>query len=192
MKKILFLITLAAGTLAAYAQPTSFAGITPGKTTREELKSLLVEPTTMYSVDFGKYALKQPDGMKVSIRFHNDVVYELKVDFDEYPHTYDLIRALMDKYGVPKTSTGEMSMQTCRSKSGHSHPAFIGATHRPWPAKDGVQGAVHERADGCPNGFIKRDYLLRHLPTFEALELAKLEQARKDVEERRRKLGNAL
>lgn len=192
MKKLLILTSLSIGCLATSAQPTSFGGITPGQTTREELKSLVKNPSEIGLADYAwSVELKQPDGEAVSVEFYHDVVYEVSVSLLSILSPNELKPALIEKYGKPRTKVGRIRTVTCRNKLGASFDRFDGEEEMRWPVKDGVQGAIRSRARDCAE-YIYQDYVLRHLATVKAAELAKLEQARKEAQEQRRKLGNAF
>lgn len=118
MRKLISLLVLSLCCFAASAQPTSFGGITPGTTTREELKSLVKEPDKVGSEDyFSSLEMKQPEGAHVSGSFQGDVMYALEVSFIYSP---ELKRALIEKYGLPKIKVGEIRTVTCQNKLGGS------------------------------------------------------------------------
>lgn len=191
MKNLLLAISLSVGCLAASAQPTSFGGITPGQTTREELKNLVKNPSEIGSTDWTLLLkLIQPDGQYVSLRFHNDVVYEVDASLTSFMSPNALKPALIEKYGKPSIKVGGIRTVTCRNKLGASFERLEGKEEHRWPVKDGVQGAMTLLAGDCAE-FVHEGYVLRHVATVQAVELAKLDQARKATEESRRKLGNA-
>lgn len=85
MKKLIFLIGFSIVCLAASAQPTSFGGITPGQTTREELKGLVKKPNEVGTENyFSSLELIQPDSTRVTVMFHNDIVYKIRVSLDSF------------------------------------------------------------------------------------------------------------
>lgn len=192
MKKLLLLISLSIGCLAASAQPTSFGGITPGQTTREELKNLVKNPSKI-GIDSSSRSLelRQPDGEFVAVKFHNDVVFEVEVSLLSFLSPNQLRPALIEKYGRPRIKVGGIQTVTCRNKFGASFERFDGEEELKWPVKDGVQGAIQRLAGNCAEDILS-SYMLRHVDTVKAVELAGLEQARKASEESRRKLGNAF
>lgn len=188
MKKLIPLICLSLFCLAASAQPTSFGEITPGKTTREELKSLVKKPGDVGSKDyFFNTELKQPAGVQVSGHFENDVVYTLSVSFFD---ARELKQALIEKYGNPPNQFGSFRRVMCRNILGAFIEGLAGKEERRWLAKDGVQGVIKRSAYDCSPDAAEV-YELRHLATIQALEDSREEQARKAAEEKRRKLGNA-
>ena len=107
MKKLLLLLSLSICCLAASAQPTSFGGITPGQTTREELKVLAKNPGEVGAGgDSLSLHLKQPDGQLISVNLHKDIVYEVEVSLDSFLSTNELKPALIEKYGHPRIKMG--------------------------------------------------------------------------------------
>lgn len=192
MKKLILVISLSILCLTASAQPTSFGGITPGQTTREELKSLVKNPDEVGTKDYASsLKLIQPDGTSISVNIHNDIVYEVKVGLDSFfgPST-ELKQALIEKYGQPRIKVGSIRTVTCRNKLGASFERLDGEEELKWPVKDGVQGAIRRWAGNCAE-YTYQDYWLRHVATVNAVESAKLEKERKAAEEKRRNLGNA-
>jgi hypothetical protein len=190
MKKWLLLIGLSLGCFAALAQPTSLGGITPGQTTREELKSLVNNPGRDGAKDYAyALALKQLDGLSVSVKLHNDIVYEVSVSVDFSPGVA-LRQALIEKYGQPGIKVGDIRTVTCQNKLGASFQRLEGKEELRWPVKDGVQGAFETRAEEC-DAYVSREYVLRHVATAKAVELAAFERRRKEAEEQKRKLGGA-
>lgn len=188
MKKLISALSLSLCCLAASAQPTSFGGITPGQTTREELKSLVKEPQKVGAEDdVSSVEMKQPEGISASFRLRNDVVYEVNVSLD---FKSELRRALIEKYGAPSIKVGGIRTVTCKNKLGASFERLDGKEELRWKTKDGVQGGIERWAGNCGE-FVFQSYILRHLATITAIEGGKAEQARKNAEEARRKLGNA-
>lgn len=132
--------------------------------------------------------LKQPEGVDASFRLRNDVVYEVNVDIffkDE------LTQALIEKYGAPGIKVGGIRKVTCKNNFGASFERLSGKEELRWKVKDGVQGAIERLAGDCGQ-LVIQSYILRHLATITAVEGGKAEQARKNAEEARRKLGNAF
>lgn len=187
MKKLICLISFSIFCLAASAQPTSFGGITPGQTTREELQNLVKNPSQVGTTDYA-FLLKliQPDGESVSVSFYDDIVYEVRV----YLFSPELKQALIEKYGKPRIKVGSIRSVTCQNNFGASFKRFDGEEEMRWPAKDGVQGAIRSWAGKCGES-INQEYLLRHVATVKTMERARLEEARKAAEEKRHNLGNA-
>ena len=188
MKKLLLLISLSIGCFTASAQPTSFGGITPGQTTREDLKSLVKDPSKVEAKDNYFYIeLKHPDGNPIWINLHNDIVYEIDLNLDSWT---ELKQALIEKYGLPSIKVGSIRTVTCRNKLGASFERLDGEEEMQWPVKDGVQGALRRWAGNCAE-YTYQEYKLRHVATVKAVKSAKLENERKEAEEKRRNLGNA-
>lgn len=188
MKKLIFLISFSIVCHAASAQPTSFGGITPGQTTREELKSLVKNPSEAgIEGDAFYLQLKQSDESNILVRLHNDIVYEMRVGLDFSP---ELKQALIEKYGQPRIEVGSIRIVTCRNNLGASFERLDGEEELKWPVKDGVQGAIMRWAGNCAEHTYQH-YWLRHVATVKEVERANLEQARKAAEEKRRNLGNA-
>lgn len=202
MKKWLFLISFCIGSVAVFAQPTSFGGITPGQTTREELKGLVKNPSKIGVSDSAEsLELKQPDGKFVEVKFHNGVVYEVAVRINTLPEmepsvvtrlhmSPELRLALIEKYGQPRVKVGGTKMVTCRNKLGASFERLDGEEERRWPVKDGVQGALHLLAGYC-HEYSLQSYVLRHVATVKTVELAAAKRMLKEEEDQKRKLGNA-
>lgn len=188
MKKLISALSLFLCCLAASAQPTSFGGITPGQTTREELKSLVKEPREVRAENYFFSMLKQPEGTRAWLSLRNDVVYKVEVDLRHNPPA--LIGALIEKYGRPDIMVGGIRTVTCTNKLGASFERLDGEEEGRWKEKDGVQGAIKRSAHDCAEDF-GWHYILRHLATITAIERGEAEQARKNAEEARRKLGNA-
>jgi hypothetical protein len=188
MKKLIFLISFSIVSLAASAQPTSFGGITPGQTTREELKSLVKDPSEVGTKDYAfSLKLKQPEGKSITVDFHNDIVYVVKVDLD---FSSELKQALIQKYGQPRIKVGGIRTVTCQNKLGASFERLAGEEELRWPVKDGVQGAIRRWAGDCAE-YTYQDYWLRHVTTVKEVKRAEIERDRKAAEEKRQKLGDA-
>lgn len=188
MKKLISASSLFLCCLAASAQPTSFGGVTPGKTTREELKSLVKEPQKVGAEDFALgIQMKQPEGISASFHLLNDVVYKVSVSLNFQP---ELGRALIEKYGDPSIKVGGLRAVTCKNQFGASFLRIEGNQELRWEAKDGIQGVIRRFAGDCAEK-VFQSYELRHLETITAIEGGQAEKARKDAEDARRKLGGA-
>jgi hypothetical protein len=187
MKKIP-LLGLALFCVAASAQPTSFGGITPGKTTPEELNSLAKEVT----VDGSTFIilLKQPEGKRIAAKALGQVVYRLTVPLDDSP---ELKLALIEKYGQPNMKVGEIQKVTCQNGLGVTTERFEKGMEEElrWPAKDNVQGALVSLArEECAES-LSEVYTLSHIPTVSALDSIREKLKQMKAEEKRRKPGNA-
>jgi hypothetical protein len=188
MKIWVSLLGLSLCSLTAFAQPTSFGGITPGKTSRDELKSLVEKSDNVGAKNDISVELKHPEGQRATVRLQNDVVYEVEVSLTLQP---ELKSAVMEKYGQPKIKVGAIRKVTCGNKLGASFERLEGEEERRWPVKDGVQGAINRLAGVCAE-LIYEDYVLRHVATVKAIDSYKAEQAKKEADERRRKLGDSF
>lgn len=192
MKKLLLIVSLSFGCLVASAQPTSFGGITPGQTTREDLLKLVKNPGDIEDKNYiSGLILNQPDGMVVGANLQNDIVYEVNVQLVAYGIRQALEPALYEKYGQPKIKVGAILPVTCRNKLGATFPRYEGLEYMRWQEKDNVQGAIQRLAWGCREDIFK-SYHLVHVPTVNAIEAAKLDEARKEAEAKKRKLGDAF
>lgn len=191
MKRLIPLLGISLFSLAVSAQPTSFGGITPGKTSREELKSLAQESDVVGigNKDHISIHLKQPEGQDVMLKLQNGVVYEVMLAF--HWGEYELKSALIEKYGQPKIKVGTIRHVTCKNQLGASFERVDGTEEWRWPVKDGVQGALRFVAMDCAQEPVQ-GYVLRHVATFVIKESYRLEQERKEAEEKRRKLGDAF
>ena len=190
MKKLISLLGLSLCGLAASAQPTSFGGITPGTTTREELKSLVQKTGAVGTKNDVTVNLKQPEGQYVVVMLQNDVVYEVWVYLSEY--SPGLERALIEKYGQPKIKVGAIRTVTCQNKFGASFERLSGQETLLWPVKDGVQGEIDRLASGCSDHPMYERYLLRHVATVAAVKEKQAEEARGEAEKQRSKFEGAL
>jgi hypothetical protein len=188
MKKLIILLGLVLCWFAASAQPTSFGGITPGKTTREELKGLVQKSADVRAKDaIVSVRLKQPEGQYVTARLQNDVVYEVHTMLFEP----ELKSALTEKYGHPNIKVGAIKKVTCKNNFGASFMRFDGEEELRWPVKDGVQGLLNRWTAECGVDIYEM-YVLRHVATVRELEDNSAEQAKKEADEKRRKLGDAF
>lgn len=192
MTKQMFLLGLALLGLAASAQPTFFGGITPGKTTREDLKSLVLEPDRVDTVNGFSVKLKQPENQLVSIRLQNDVVYKVSAHLD-FPGEV-LKQALIEKYGRPTINAGTMGVVNCRNQYGAFSSRHEGRKELQWPAKNGVQGAIVHTANGdCGTFYSSLEHFeLSHVATVRAIEEKRKEMVRKKSEDERRKFDGAF
>lgn len=190
MKNMIFPVLLSLCCLAASAQPTSLGGITPGTTTREELRNLVENPDKVGTRDTaGELALKSPEGLRIYAAFQDNVVFEVGVFLDRFA---PLKQALLEKYGLPSTKVGSIRAVTCRNKLGVSSRRLEGWEESRWPAKDGVQGVLVRTVFEECSEKISDVYLLRDLATFQAREKQAAEKERQAAEEKRRKLGDAF
>jgi hypothetical protein len=192
MTKQMLLLCLALLGLAASAQPTFFGGITPGKTTREDLKSLVLEPDRVDTVNHFEVKLKQPENQLVSISLQNDVVYKVSADVNLFNEV--LKQALIEKYGQPTINAGTMGVVICQNGYGASIRRQEGRKELQWPVKNGIQGAIVNTANGnCgPYYSSNENFELSHVATVRAIEEKRKEMARKKAEDERRKFNGAF
>jgi len=205
MKKLIPLLSLSLCCFAAFAQPTSFGGITPGKTTREELKGLVTEPNKVgASSDPPVLTLKQPERVPITVTFRNDVVYivtstlsvqgydSADVDADMSRQGSQLKQALIDKYGSPTVGMGKGIREIrCQNGYGATSRGLSGSEGLAWPDKDGVRAAIYRvvSRECPPRG--SEAYFLIDVAIANAMADEERAQANKADEEARRKLGNA-
>ena len=186
MRKLLLCLSLSFCCIAA-AQPTSFGGITPGKTARNELKSL-VNKFEIFSGDAFVGEMKQPKGAFVVGAIQDGLVYHVSVVLTSSP---ELKPALVEKYGPPEIKIGSIQTVICKNKFGASFNRHDGKEELLWPVKDGVQGGIQRLASNCEDR-ISEFYVLRHNATVKAIEAKKAAQLQKKSEESRRKLDGVL
>ena len=185
MKKLLSVLGFSLWCLAAYAQPTTFGGITPGRTTLVELKEL----GKIHAINDSQLVLKLPQDTPVSIRHQNGVVYEVKISES---FTSEVKSSLIEKYGQPQITEGEIKKVICRNKLGTSFERYEGRKRQLWPIKDGVQGEFEfDTHVGCSTG-IAQVYLLKHVATFDSIKAEKEEDDKRKAETQRRKLEGVL
>lgn len=175
------LIVLAFGfwVLNSLAQPTSLAGITPGKTTLEQLNNL-VQPDGMLTkkIGEGNNSVKIPtlNGRSASVDVLNGVVYRVKT-YIIFNNT--LLDALTEKYGKPSEIIGSIDKVVCENKIGGKFERVQGVRRELWPQKDGVQAEIEWHAGECANSAIP-SYIINHVQT--------IEEIRKRVREKEEKI----
>jgi hypothetical protein len=177
----------------ANAQPTSIAGITPGKTTLEELKVLVRDPKELEDRKKSYFFVKlsQFDGAPFTvIHQQNGIVYEVKVSV--YAGEA-MLNALFQKYGEPTRKIGKFGTTKCSNKMGATFEYLSGTESLLWPAKSGIQALVKTEADGdsCKES-ISSYYILRHIETVEAINKKSAEEARQKSESAINKIKDAL
>lgn len=151
MKKInlILLILLISGLMGCgkieYG-PVSIAGVTPGKTTLEELRSLVTEPQKIKNDDFQIVNLKGLDNKMAFINSRESIVYEVEVSllFES-----EMLIALISKYGKPVRKTGEIKKVICQNKLGGSFNRVEGEMIEYWREKDGIQATIVHNAGEC-------------------------------------------
>ena len=204
MKNLIFCICLLLCSLAQ-AQPVSFGGITPGKTTREELKSLISEKSerlSMLGLDKDKndveidlssesVRLKDLDGIFVTVDFQGDVIYRVKLRLSGLWSDADIKSGLLRKYGDPKIKSGGIRTVTCRNGFGASFMRLQGEEELRWPIKNGVQALFIREASNCDK-YVTETYVIHHVATSIVLNAAKLVKEVKQAESKRKKIDAAL
>lgn len=192
MKNTILTLCLSIVCLAASAQPTSFGGIKPGKTTREELKNMVKDPNRVDSnEDNVTLTLLQPDGMRVTVYFYDGIVYKLSSSNSDL--SPELKQALIEKYGQPRIKVGGIGTEECQNGFGATFVRPRGKENLKWPIKDGVQGEILSAAFGCVDVTVQY-YQLIHVATAKIVDSAKLEanleKEQKAKAERQKKFGD--
>lgn len=189
MKKLISSLSLSLCCIAASAQPTSFGGITPGKTTLKELKGLVKKSDGATRDSRYVYVtLKQPEDQRATVGLQNGVAYGVEIDISFSP---ELKQALIAKYGSPQITIGGIKSVICQNKFGGSFNRYEGMESRLWPVKDGVQGGIEYFAGECAERISER-YALRHIATGAVIEEKRQDEARRKAKEQRGKLDGAL
>ena len=202
MKNLILCICLLLCSLAQ-AQPVSFGGITPGKTTREELKSLISEKRESL-LDLYKnkndvetdrssesVRLKDLDGIGVTVDFQGDVIYRVEMALSSLWSDADIKSGLLRKYGAPKIKSGGIRTVTCRNGFGASFMRLQGEEELRWPIKNGVQAFFIRNASSCDK-YVTETYVIHHVATSKALNAAKLAKEEKQSESKQKKIDAAL
>lgn len=165
------LIVLAFGfwVFNSLAQPTSLAGINPGRTTLEELKNL-VQPDGRLTKNIGEgnnyVKITALDGRSATVEVLNGVVYRVRtyIIFDN-----TLLDALIAKYGKPTEIIGSIDKVVCENKLGGKFDRVQGVRRELWPQKDGVQAEVELYAGECSQSATS-SYIINHLQTIEEIK----------------------
>ena len=115
----MFLLSLSMCYFFSSAQPTSFGGVTPGVTTRAELRNIvkkypLSDSFKLGDKDFEKVELLWLENTFLEVLFQNDVIYEVSTDFDRH----ELGKALEAKYGKPTIDFGSIRKVNCQNNFG--------------------------------------------------------------------------
>ncbi|MDR3298502.1 MAG: hypothetical protein LBU43_00495 [Candidatus Accumulibacter sp.] len=176
----------------ANAQLTSIAGITPGKTTLEELKVLVRDPKKLEDSKNSSFfvGLSQLDNKMATVSLQNGTVYKVEVMlFDSEA----MLNALFQKYGEPTRKIGKLGTTKCSNKMGATFEYLSGTESLLWPAKNGIQALLktHAFGDGCSE-LIGRYYILMHIETVEAINKKSAEEARRKSESAINKIKDAL
>lgn len=189
MKKLTFLLILSLCCFAASAQPTSIGGITPGKTTLEEMKGLVKLGDGIGGKRYEVVRLALMEDLLAVVMIQNGVVYEVKIDTG---YSDVLRQALMAKYGQPKIKVGGIRTVNCQNRFGATFKRYRGEESLLWPVKDGVQGGIEYYTLGECSEYIFERYALRHVAAVEAMKEKEEEEARRKTESQRNKLDGAL
>jgi hypothetical protein len=179
MKKYFLCLIFLCGN--AMAQPTSVAGITPGKTTTEELKALVVDPTKITNDNFHIVDLKGLNDKMAFVKSKNGIVYEVEISLMFDP---EVVVALVSKYGKPSRKIGEIKKVVCQNKLGAKFDRVEGRMVEYWRMKDGIQAALVHKANKCDeNSYM--NYLIYH-------EKIKTEVDAIEENERAKQFGNKV
>lgn len=182
MKKLMFLLlALACGIFNAHAQPSSIGGIVPGKTTLEELKSLIDEPKDQIEAivtigpsglneetKYQEVILKNLDRKRVRFEMKDGVIYRVELSLYLFP---EVAVALIGKYGEPKIKKGAIKEVTCQNKLGASFQRFEGEERLFWRENAGIQACFYNSARNCSEDIYRR-YVIEHVATVKAIEAA--------------------
>ncbi len=125
--------------------PTSIAGVTPGKTTLEELRLLVKDPLKVEG-DYHIVGLKGLDNKMAYISSRNSIVYEVDINL---MFESEILDALISKYGKPIRKTGEIKKVVCQNKLGGNFDRVEGEMIEYWREKDGIQATIVHRAGTC-------------------------------------------
>lgn len=188
--------------------PTAIAGVTPGKTTLEDLKSLIKESATggytpadeitpdRLDRDFKKYAngqysaeLKNLSGKIVTLFLNNGVVY--KVSISTSLEGEAIKTALFEKYGKPTIKTGSMKEITCTNGFGASFHRSEGEVSLQWKPNDGVRAYLHSSSGNCQSN-VYESYVVEDIATVKNLAAAKAAQEIKSRTEESEKVKQGL
>jgi hypothetical protein len=188
MKMLFFSILFSFG--SAVAQPTSIAGITPGKTSIEELRNL-AEPNVPISkkIEEGTsfVRIKALDKSAL-VKTKNGVVYWLNI-FTKADD--DLLKVLNSKYGKPQKVVGEISKVICQNKFGAREERVEGVRFEFWPSKDGVQALIEWRAGECDYSATP-SYTLYDINIFNGEEIKRKHQEDKIKDEKLNRIKDLL
>lgn len=147
---------------------TSIAGITPGKTTLEDLKSLVVDPSKVGNDNYHIVELKKLNNGMAFIRSKDSIIYKVELPVSYNP---EIVVALIEKYGTPKTKKGGINEVTCKNGFGASFQRLEGMEDLLWEANAGTQAYLHKWAKDCGEN-VNQYYIIEHIETVEALNLA--------------------
>lgn len=163
---------------------TSIAGVTPGKTTLEELRNLVTNPEKVENRGSFFVDLKGLDGRRATVHSENGVVYKVQIPIGLVYRAqipvggsgsvgHEAIRiALTEKYGTPKIKKGGIKEVTCQNKLGGSFQRLEGEEFLLWKPNEGTQAYFYRYAYECEDYFVE-EYILEHIATVQKLEAAK-------------------
>ncbi|MDH0427952.1 hypothetical protein [Stutzerimonas stutzeri] len=147
---------------------TSIAGITPGKTTLEDLKNLVVNPSTVDSSNYHIVELKELNNGMAFIKSKDSTVYKVELPVSYNP---EIVVALIEKYGAPKIKNGGINEVTCQNGLGASFQRLEGMEDLLWKPNAGTQAYLHKWAKDCGEE-VNQTYIIEHIETVKALDLA--------------------
>lgn len=161
----------------AHAQPTSIAGITPGETTLETLKTLITEPQKIDNADFQIVNLIGLDKKMAYTYSKNGVIYRV-----EFPLSFEqeIKLALISKYGNPKRKQGSIKKVTCQNRLGASFERFEGEERIFWEPKTGIQAYLQRSAHDCASDIYEK-YIIEHIQTAKSIEAEKAAERTKKL-----------
>jgi hypothetical protein len=151
---------------------TSIAGITPGKTTLEELRNLVINPEKLNNdyvnvVDLKGLENKSNKSNKSAwIYSTNGLVYRVRISI--YSYEPEITVALTEKYGTPKTKKGGIKEVTCKNGLGASFQRLEGTEDLLWKPNAGIQAYFHKWAKDCGED-VFQDYIIEHVATVQTL-----------------------
>jgi hypothetical protein len=171
----------------AQAQPVSIAGIFPGKTTLDELRELVEDPNEVENKnDTHNVSLKSLDNTRAFITSHNEIVYEISIELD-----LELSVSLIQKYGKPRRSTGEIKKIVCRNGFGAKFDRLNGERREFWNQKEGIQAVLLHTARGCAE-YITSEYVIYNLAMKKKVESARNLESIKEIESKINKLNKGI
>lgn len=191
MKKYFLCLIFLCGN--AMAQPTSVAGITPGKTTIEELSGL-VDVDGIISKKLSEGAnytrIRSMNRRSATLMILNGVVYKVDISL-AYEDNANFIDALIEKYGRPGNVLGSIDKVICQNKMGAKFERYQGLKREMWPENSGVQALIQWRADECDYS-ASPSYILYHSKTVNEMELKKNQEDARIRDEKMNKIKEAL
>lgn len=150
-----------------HAQPTSIAGIIPGKTTVTNLVDLVTKHKNLEDSDFHLVELKNLDGTMAFVKSSNGVVYNVEV------HLFsdsEMLAALLSKYGKPVKKSGAIKRVKCGNKLGATFDRVEGEVREYWRPNDGIQAYLIHRALQCAES-LHTTYVIENIQTARTKEL---------------------